>query len=745
MTDELRTAALPPVIEGDESEIRDKVRRALHDYFGFSGFRGRQEEIILSLLQGHNVFVVMPTGGGKSLTYQLPALVAPGTAVIISPLIALMKNQVDNIRSYGEQENIAHFLNSSLTKKQMEAVRRDILEGNAKMVYLAPETLTKDTTIELLRQIRVSFVAVDEAHCISEWGHDFRPEYRNIRKMVDAIGNVPIIALTASATPKVQEDILRTLKIKDARIFIDSFNRPNLYYEVRPKISKLNAIRQILDFIRQRPGQSGIIYCLNRKTTTELADLLVRHGISALPYHAGLMKKTRHKHQDMFLMEEVNVMVATIAFGLGIDKPDIRYIIHYDIPKSLESYYQETGRAGRDGLPSHCLLFYDLKDVDKFEHFLHDKPYSEREIQMQMLEEMANFAETAICRRKYLLRYFGEEFDEADCHEQCDNCRHPKPKIRVKEEVVTALELVRDLPGRFRIRHFVDILAGRASRDIAHYKHHQLAVFGKGKDRGILFWNSLYRYLLVHGYLEKEIENYGTLHLSELGKQYLENPVELEIAINRDMEATDETPVITGGGAADERLFKMLQALRKKVAHQKGVPPYVIFPDPVLEEMSLHYPTTEEELLRIQGVSRGKLTKYGKPFLEFIANYLEEYGLEKPTEIAHKKPKPKSRKKILLIQSIDRKTDLEDLASMHHMSMEELLDELEEIVAERKIDISYYIDNVLEPEVQEEIYEYFRTSDDDSPEKALEALGEDLYTLEEVRLMRIKFLSEFAH
>ncbi len=745
MSTAVKRPVLRPVMAGDRDHLQKTIAKALHEYFGFSGFRGRQEDIIISLLEGHNVFVIMPTGGGKSLTYQLPALVAPGTAVIISPLIALMKNQVDNIRSYGEQENIAHFLNSSLTKKQIEVVRNDILQGNAKMVYLAPETLTKDTTIELLRQIKVSFVAVDEAHCISEWGHDFRPEYRNIRNMVDAIGNVPIIALTASATPKVQDDILKTLKIKNARIFIDSFNRPNLYYEVRPKVSKLHTIRQILEFIRQRPNQSGITYCLNRKTTTELADILVRHGISALPYHAGLMKKNRHKHQDMFLMEEVNVMVATIAFGLGIDKPDIRYIIHYDIPKSLESYYQETGRAGRDGLPSHCLLFYDLKDVDKFEHFLYDKPYSEREIQMQMLEEMANFAETAICRRKYLLRYFGEAFDEADCHEQCDNCRHPKPTVRVKDEVVMALGLVRDLPGRFRIRHFVDILSGRASRDIAHYKHHQLDIFGKGKAQGPLFWNSLYRYLLVHGYLEKEIENYGTLHLTENARQYLTHPVELEIAINRDMESPEEASPVVSGGAADERLFKMLQALRKKIAHQKGVPPYVIFPDPVLEEMSLYYPTTDEELLKIQGVSRGKLAKYGQPFLQFIAEYLEEYDLEKPTEIAHKKPKPKSRKKILLIQSIDRKTDLEDLASMHHMNMEDLLDEIEEIVTERKIDISYYIDNVIEPEAQEEIFEYFRTADDDSPEKALEALGEDLYTLEEIRLMRIKFLSEYAH
>lgn len=742
--EDVKAPTLPPVLEGDESALREAARKALHEYFGFSSFRGQQEDVIVSLLQGHNVFVVMPTGGGKSLTYQLPALISPGIAVIISPLIALMKNQVDSIRAYGEQDNIAHFLNSSLTKRQLETVRSDILQGKAKMVYVAPETLTKESTLELLKQIKVSFVAVDEAHCISEWGHDFRPEYRNIRRMVDAIGDVPIIALTASATPKVQEDILKTLRIKDARVFKDSFNRPNLYYEVRPKVSKLHAIRQIVQFIKARPNQAGIIYCLNRKTTTELADILTRQGISALPYHAGLMKKVRHQHQDMFLMEEVNVMVATIAFGLGIDKPDIRYIIHYDIPKSLESYYQETGRAGRDGLPSHCLLFYDIKDVDKFEHFLHDKPYSEREIQMQMLEEMANFAETAICRRKYLLRYFGEDFNEEDCQEQCDNCRHPKPKVRVKEEAVTALSLVRDLPGRFRIRHFVDILSGRASREVAHYKHHQLPVFGTGKEKGALFWNSLYRNLLVSGYLEKEIENYGTLHLTAQGKAYLAEPTELEIAVNRDIEAKPE-PVHLGGGAADERLFKMLQALRKKVAKQKNVPPYVIFSDPALEEMSLHYPTTEEELIKIQGVSRGKVAKYGKPFLEFIAGYLEEYGLEKPTEVAHTRPKSKSKQKILLIQSIDRKTDLEDLARMHGMTMEKLLDELEEIVQERKIDISYYIDNVIEPEAQEEIYEYFRNSDDASIDAALEELGEDYYTPEEIRLMRIKFMSELAH
>ncbi len=745
MREEVKAPRLQPLLEGNEEALRVAARKALHDYFGFSNFRGQQEDVIVRLLQGHHVFVVMPTGGGKSLTYQLPALMAPGIAVIISPLIALMKNQVDSIRSYGENANIAHFLNSSLTKRQLETVRSDILEGRSKMVYVAPETLTKESTIELLKQIKVSFVAVDEAHCISEWGHDFRPEYRNIRKMVDAIGEVPIIALTASATPKVQEDILKTLRIKDAQVFKDSFNRPNLYYEVRPKVSKLNAIRQIVHFIKERPHQAGIIYCLNRKTTTELADILNRQGISALPYHAGLMKKIRHQHQDMFLMEEVKVMVATIAFGLGIDKPDIRYIIHFDIPKSLESYYQETGRAGRDGLPSHCLLFYDIKDVDKFEHFLHDKPYSEREIQMQMLEEMANFAETAICRRKYLLRYFGEAFDERDCHEQCDNCRHPKPKVRVKEEAVMALSLVRDLPGRFRIRHFVDILSGRISRDISHYKHHELPIFGKGKDRGPLFWNSLYRNLMVTGYLEKEIENYGTLHLTARGKDYLANPTEMEIAINRDMEARAEPVVVTGGGAADERLFKMLQALRKKVGKQKGVPPYVVFSDPVLEEMSLYYPTTEEELLKIQGVSRGKLAKYGKPFLELIANYLEEYGLEKPTEVAPTRHKSKSRQKILLIQSIDRKTDLEDLARMHGMTMEELLDELEEIVQERKLDIGYYIDNVLEPEAQEEIYEYFRNAENASLDAALDTLGEDYYTPEEIRLMRIKFFSDLAH
>ena len=730
------------------------IRSCLKEFFGFDSFKSDQEDIIKHLVAGGNAFVLMPTGGGKSLCYQLPALVMEGTAIVISPLIALMKNQVDAIRGFvNGNEGIAHFLNSSLSRIQIAEVREDLLRGVTKLLYVAPESLTKEENIALLKEIKVSFYAVDEAHCISEWGHDFRPEYRKIRSIIEEIQTAPVIALTATATPKVQSDILKNLRITDATVFKSSFNRPNLYYEVRDKV---DAEKDIIKFIRQNPGKSGIIYCLSRKKVEEMSNLLNINGIKALPYHAGLDAKTRSENQDLFLMEEVDVIVATIAFGMGIDKPDVRFVIHYDIPKSLEGYYQETGRAGRDGREGLCITYYSYKDIQKLEKFMQGKPVAEQEIGRQLLAETVSYAESYQCRRKLLLNYFGEEYPEDNCG-SCDNCLHPKARFDGREEMCLVIELIDSLPEHFKIEHIANILSGNTNALIKSYRHDKLDLFGAGRDHSVKFWAAVIRQGLILHLLVKEIETYGLISVTPQGKAFLEHPSKLMLVEDRTFSALavdddddEDVPAAEmrggGGGGGDPQLLAMLKDLRKDIAREYHLQPWVIFSDPSLEDMSIMYPTTYDELKGCQGVGEGKAKKYGKDFIELIAMYVDEYEIIRPDDFVVKTVANKSASKDYIIQSIDRRMDLEDIASARGMDMDELLTEIEAIVASgTRLNLDYYINANLDEDVVSEIYDYFR--DDavsDSVSDAIKEIGAD-YSDEEIRLVRIKFLCEVAN
>ncbi len=729
----------------------DILQENLLKHFGFEAFKGQQREIIQSLLDGHDTFAIMPTGGGKSLCYQLPALMLPGTAIVISPLIALMKNQVDNIRGYSATDEVAHFLNSSLTRSQMRKVKQDISEGKTKLLYVAPETLTKEENIEFFRNTNISFVAVDEAHCISEWGHDFRPEYRRIRIMLDAIArDVPIIALTATATPKVQQDIIKNLGMDDYRLFVASFNRENLFYEVRPKIKKDQTIRQIIQIIKEEfRGESGIIYVQNRKTAEDLAEILVVNDIKSAPYHAGLDPKTRSKTQDDFLMEEIDVICATIAFGMGIDKPDVRFVIHYDMPKSIENYYQETGRAGRDGLVGKCIAFYNYNDILRLEKFLRDKPLAEREMSAQLMQEVVAYAETASCRRRFLLHYFGEEFDEEKCGKMCDNCKTPKERLNVQEEMVQALSAILELKENYLMKTVVDFLLGNETKEMRDFRFIQSENFGIGDERDENFWTSVLRHAIINNLAYKEIEEFGILKVTPEGRRYIENPYPIQITINHNYDdggAYDFDDERGGTAVLDETLMNMLKDLRKSVAKKYNLPPYVIFQDPSLEEMATQYPITMEDLAKIQGVSMGKAQRYGQPFLELIKKYVEENEIERPSDITIKSVANKSKTKINIIQSIDRKIPLEDIANANDLTWQELMDELYSIVqAGTKINLDYYINNNVDEYVREIILEYFTTAETDSIEAAVKALKEEEVTWEEVELMRLKFLSDNAN
>ncbi len=724
--------------------------KLLHDYlkefFGFTSFKGNQEEIIKNVLAGNDTFVLMPTGGGKSLCYQLPALIMEGTAIIISPLIALMKNQVDSMRSFSEEDGVAHFLNSSLNKTQINKVKQDIISGKTKLLYVAPESLTKEDNIQFLKQVKVSFYAVDEAHCISEWGHDFRPEYRRIRPIINQIGSAPIIALTATATPKVQNDIQKNLEMMDAKVFKSSFNRPNLYYEVRPKI---DATKQIIKYIKSNPGKSGIVYCLSRKKVEELTEILQVNGIRALPYHAGMDAATRSLNQDKFLMEEAEVIVATIAFGMGIDKPDVRFVIHYDIPKSLEGYYQETGRAGRDGGEGQCITFYKYQDIQKLEKFMQGKPVAEQEIGKQLLQETVSYAESSVCRRKFLLHYFGEVYDKENC-ENCDNCLNPKVQFDGQESVLLVLECIQTVKEKFKAEHIANILAGNASSAVKSYKHHKLEIFGAGSDRDVKFWNAVIRQMLVAQLIAKEIENYGLLKITEKGNQYMNNPEPIMLTEDHDydVESDEEeaTVPLKASSTVDEELLFILKDLRKKIAKQKNLPPFVIFQDPSLEDMAIQYPITLEELQNIVGVGTGKAHKYGKEFVDIIKSYVEEKEIIRPQDMIVKSVVNKSGLKVFIIQSIDRKMNLEDIAEAKNLSMDELLNEIEAIVnSGTRLNIDYYINEILDEDHQQEIYDYFREAETESIQDALEELGADEYSEEEIRLMRIKFISEMGN
>ncbi len=725
------------------------LKEYLNKYFGFTTFKGNQEAIIRNVLDGNDTFVLMPTGGGKSLCYQLPALILDGTAIIISPLIALMKNQVDNMRSFVVEDGVAHFLNSSLNKTQIQKVKEDIMSGATKMLYVAPESLTKEENVQFLRQIKISFYAIDEAHCISEWGHDFRPEYRRIRPIINEIGNAPIIALTATATPKVQNDIQKNLGMQNATVFKSSFNRPNLYYEVRPKV---NAVKEIIKYIKNNYGKSGIIYCLSRKKVEEMAEVLKINGIKALPYHAGMDAATRSENQDKFLMEEIDVIVATIAFGMGIDKPDVRFVIHYDIPKSLEGYYQETGRAGRDGGEGQCITFYSYKDIQKLEKFMQGKPVSEQEIGKQLLLETVSYAESSICRRKTLLNYFGEDYTEDNCN-SCDNCLNPKTQFNGKDDLQLVLETILAVNQKFKPDHIVNILTGNVTATVKSYKHNQLDTFGEGADKNPMFWNSIIRQALVMKFLDKDIENYGLLLVTQKGKEFLGKPYEVMFTLDQRYEEGDDDEAIglspdkAGGGAADDELLSMLKELRKKMAKKLNLPPFVIFQDPSLEDMAIQYPITIDELQNISGVGAGKAKRYGKEFIELIKAYVDEKEIIRPQDMVVKSVANKSLLKVFIIQSIDRKLDLEDIAEAKNLEMDDLLTEIEAIVnSGTKINIDYYINKVIDEDKQEEIFDYFRNeAQTESIEEAIAALDDDDITEEEVRLMRIKFMSELGN
>lgn len=724
------------------------IHKELKKYFGFSQFKGLQEQVIRSILNKKNTFVIMPTGGGKSLCYQLPALIQEGTAIVVSPLIALMKNQVDAIRSVSSETGVAHVLNSSLNKTEIAKVKSDIVSGVTKLLYVAPESLTKDEYVAFLQTVPISFVAIDEAHCISEWGHDFRPEYRNLKNIIKQLGRIPIIGLTATATPKVQEDILKNLDMSDAATFKASFNRPNLFYEVRPKTKNIES--DIIRFIKNNKGRSGIIYCLSRKKVEEIANVLQVNGISAVPYHAGLDAKTRAKHQDMFLMEDVEVVVATIAFGMGIDKPDVRFVIHHDIPKSLESYYQETGRAGRDGGEGHCMAYYAYKDVEKLEKFMSGKPVAEQEIGFALLQEVVAYAETSMSRRKFLLHYFGEEFDNetGDGGDMDDNMRNPRKKVEAQNEVVKLLKVVRDTRHLYKSKEIVFTLLGKVNAMIKAHKTDTQTFFGSGSNQEERFWMALIRQVLVEGLLTKDIETYGILKLSAKGAAFIENPTSFMMTEDHEYRDTDDDPIVSASkssGVADEALMSMLRDLRKKEAKKLGVPPFVVFQDPSLEDMALKYPITIEELSNVHGVGEGKAKKYGKPFVSFIAKYVEENDIIRPDDLVVKSTGANSSNKLYIIQNIDRKLSLEDIASAKGLNMDSLLKELEMIVySGTKLNIKYWIDEILDDDQQEEIFEYFMESESDKIEDALKEFEGD-YDIEELRLMRIKFISEVAN
>lgn len=730
----------------NSSEI--DIHKELKKYFGFSQFKGLQEEVIKSILSRKNTFVIMPTGGGKSLCYQLPALIREGTAIVVSPLIALMKNQVDAIRSLSSENGIAHVLNSSLTKAEIAQVKADITSGITKLLYVAPESLTKEEYVTFLQGVPISFVAIDEAHCISEWGHDFRPEYRNLRHIIRQLGDVPVIGLTATATPKVQEDILKNLEMTGARTFKASFNRPNLFYEVRTKTKNIES--DIIRFIRQHKGKSGIIYCLSRKKVEEIAQLLQVNGISAVPYHAGLDARTRAKHQDMFLMEDVDVVVATIAFGMGIDKPDVRFVIHHDIPKSLESYYQETGRAGRDGGEGYCLAYYSYKDVEKLEKFMSGKPVAEQEIGFALLQEVVAYAETSISRRKFLLHYFGEEFDEktGEGADMDDNVRNPKPKIEARDEVVTLLKTVRDTKHLYKSREIIFTLTGRVNAVIKAHRTDTQQFFGKGIERDDRFWMALIRQTLVAGLLSKDIETYGILKVTEKGFKFIDNPTSFMMSEDHEYSVAEDVSIVTAAkstATADENLMAMLRDLRKKVAKKLSVPPFVVFQDPSLEDMALKYPISLEELSNVHGVGEGKAKKYGREFVDLIKRYVDDNDIVRPDDLVVKSTGANSINKLYIIQNIDRKLPLEDIARAKGMNMESLIKEMEQIVySGTKLNIRYSIDELLDDEQQEEIYEYFMESESDKIEDALKEFEGD-YDINELRLMRIKFISEVAN
>ena len=714
----------------------------LKHYFGFDKFKGDQEAIVRNVLEGNNTFVLMPTGGGKSLCYQLPSLLMEGTAIVISPLIALMKKQVDVINGMSEEEGVAHYLNSSLNKSAIDAVKRDIVEGRTKLLYVAPESLTKGEYVDFFKTCKISFYAIDEAHCISEWGHDFRPEYRRIRPIINEIGDAPVIALTATATDKVRSDIKKSLGILDAKEFKSSFNRPNLYYEVRQKSSDID--KQIVKFIKANSGKSGIIYCLSRKKVEELAAVLCANDIKAAPYHAGLDSVTRSQTQDDFLMETIDVIVATIAFGMGIDKPDVRFVIHYDIPKSLEGYYQETGRAGRDGGEGQCIAFYSYKDLKKLEKFMEGKPVAEQDIGRQLLQETAVYAESSVCRRKMLLHYFGEEYTQENCH-NCDNCLHPKTKIEATEALCIVLRAVQLLKEDFRSDYVIDFVSGNATNDIVAHKHDALEDFGAGADMDKKLWNPVIRQALLAGYMKKDVENYGLLKLTAAGKKYLKNPVPFQIVEDNEFNDDYDEEMDHQGGALDPTLYAMLKDLRKTVAKRHQLPPYVIFQDVSLEQMATAYPITMEELQNIQGVGVGKAKRYGKEFLELIKLHCEENQIERPEDLRVRTVAKKSMLKVKIIQSIDRQVALDDIANAQGLEFDELLDEIEAIVySGTRLDISYFIDEVIDEDHVEDIYEYFKESETDDLETAMEELNNE-YDEDEVRLVRIKFLSEMAN
>jgi ATP-dependent DNA helicase RecQ len=722
----------------------------LQQNFGFDAFKEPQEEIIKNLLAGRDTFVIMPTGGGKSLCYQLPAIMSKGCAIIVSPLIALMKNQVDLVRGYSSTDNIAHFLNSSLNKGQQKIVKDDLVSGKTKLLYVAPETLTKEENVEFFKDLKISFFAVDEAHCISEWGHDFRPEYRRLREIMDQIDEkIPVIALTATATPKVQSDIVKNLGLRDPKIFISSFNRPNLYYEVQPKMKKDQVVKSIVKFISQNKGKSGIIYTLNRKTTEELAQMLMANGIKAVAYHAGLDSKLRSRRQDEFLGEEVQVIVATVAFGMGIDKPDVRFVIHYNIPKSIENYYQETGRAGRDGLEGKCILYYSHKDVSKLEHLMRDKSLSEREMGAQLINETVAYSESAVCRRKILLNYFGEPYEADNCGGMCDNCKNPKELQEAKAEAIIALKAIRALDERFPINYMIAVILGKPNPQIKMYRHDDLAIFGTGKNKDEHFWNSLIRQMLLENIIKKDIEDYGVLKISQKGESFLKKPTTFKIALNHIFEDTEDDEEVSSGSeavAADDQLFELLKVLRQQEAKKRNLPPFVVFLENSLLDMATLYPTTLKELEKCQGVSVGKAFKFGKPFVNLIEKYVEENDIEKPDDFVMKSVINKNSNKVFIIQNVDKKMPLETIAKNKTLKLEELLEEMETIVASgTKLNLDYAIEDLVEEYEREEIIDYFKGCQTSSLDIAREELADGNYTLEQLKIMRIKFLCEYGN
>jgi len=747
-----KTPGKSPSIKNSNPANTHDLATQLQQHFGFDGFKGPQEEIINTLLSGRDTFVIMPTGGGKSLCYQLPAMISQGVAIIVSPLIALMKNQVDLVRSYSSKDDVAHFLNSTLNKGQQKMVKDDLTSGKTKMLYVAPETLTKEDNIEFFKSLTISFFAVDEAHCISEWGHDFRPEYRRLKEMMDLINpDVPIIGLTATATPKVQSDILKNLGLRKPAVFISSFNRPNLYYEIQPKINLEQTNKSIVRFIQLHKNKSGIIYTLNRKTTEELAKMLMANGIKAVAYHAGLDSKLRADRQDQFLNEDVHVIVATIAFGMGIDKPDVRFVIHYNIPKSIENYYQETGRAGRDGLEGKCILYYSHKDVAKLEHLMRDKPLSEREVGAQLINETVSYAESSICRRKTLLYYFGEPYDDDKSCGHCDNCLNPKEKIEAKDGVITVLNAVKALGEHFNLEYLILILTGKATTQVQMYRHDALDVFASGNDQEAHYWSSLIRQMLLHGLLEKDIVEYGVLKFTKKATAFLKKPTSFKIILNNLFEEAnaddDESESAeSAAGATDEKLLELLKDLRKKVSKEKNLPPFVIFLESSLEDMATMYPTTMTELEKISGVSKGKATRYGKPFLDVITAYVEENDVIRPDDFVMKSVLNRNNNKIFIIQNVDKKIPLETIAKNKDLKIDELLEEMETIVASgTKLNLNYAINDMVDEYEQEEIIDYFKSCETSSLQVAQEELADSNFNWEQLKLMRIKFLCEFGN